>query len=149
MFKYIEERLRSEIDAGRISIVTDVEPWFDRIGSRFPTGINRIAWEKVANKAQVEVFSETRAVNSDELEVILGRHRSTIIEWFDRKGVDLDSEVVWLGDDTDVGLRMQVKVLVQYFPVLFSLPQHSYVLPLVGTWCMNYVMEGELFFGSK
>jgi hypothetical protein len=66
--------------------------------------------------------------------------------WLRDEGILTGEEVVWVGDSTDFGLCMTAATLLECFPRLFSLPQHSYALPRDGSWCLNYVMEGELFF---
>ena len=42
---------------------------------------------------------------------------------------------------------MTIGTLLECFPEIFALPQHTYVLPETGSWCLNYTMEGQLFFG--
>jgi hypothetical protein len=79
---------------------------------------------------------------------MLAEHKMAVKSWFDEAGVESAAHVVWIGDNTDIALEMSAEALLEFFPVLFSFPQHSYVLPADGAWCLNYVLEGELFFAK-
>jgi hypothetical protein len=149
LFTYIKDRLARQINSGEVRVIVDTNEWYDRLARAFPTGINRIAWEQVASKKHVEVFSGARATSSDEVEEMLATHREMIARWFIEMGIEQNSEVVWVGDDSDCGLRMSLRMFLSHFPLLFSMPQHSYVLSDRGDWCLNYTMEGELFFGMN
>jgi len=146
VFSYVEAALQREIPSGSM-IAIDPEPWFDAINARFPVGMNRIAWEKVARKDWIAVLASPRQIASDELERLLAIQRSTVEKWLLEANVALDSDVGWIGDSADKGLRMKCDLMLDRFPLLMSFPQHSYVLPVSADWCLNYVMEGDLFFG--
>jgi hypothetical protein len=148
MFTYLKEELAAPLASGAISVRVDVDAVFGIIGKHFPIGLNRIAWEKAAPKRRLEILSEPREIESGELCSILAAYKETIREWFAEEGIDPANRALWVGDDTDVALAMTTETLVEYFPVLFSFPQHSYALPEGGTWCLNYVMEGELLFAQ-
>lgn len=148
MFEYLREELESELRSGRVSVAGDPDQFFALLGKRFPVGLNRIAWEKVSNRRSVEVLPEPRAISSDELRTLLVPCRDDVQSWLD--DVELEEtgdQVVWIGDSTDAALAMSKSALLEFFPILFSFPQHSYALPRDASWCLNYVMEGELFFG--
>ena len=147
MLHYVQEELGEELSSGRLSILRDSGPLFGLLGKRFPIGLNRIAWERVKEKQLIEVLPEPRQIASHELRALLAEHQATVRQWLEDEGVSKDARVIWLGDMTDAALEMSRDDLVEFFPVLFSFPQHSYVLPRDGCWCLNYVMEGELFFG--
>jgi hypothetical protein len=149
VLEYIEQRLKPQIANGEVRLICDADQWFARIADAFPMGINRIAWEQVASRRHLAIFSEPRAISSDELEGRLETHRTAIEGWFAEISLDMDTEVIWLGDDSDCGLRMSLGVFLRHFPPLLSLPQHSYVVSDEGDWCLNYTMEGDLFFGTR
>ena len=148
MLEYIKEELAAELISGRLSIVNDPDALFARLGERFPIGLNRISWEKVAIRQRIEVVPVPRPIASDELRVMLSQHKADVQRWLDQAGVEPRTQVFWIGDSTDAALAMSRQDLVEFFPVLFSFPQHSYALPDDGSWVLNYVMEGELFFAE-
>ena len=111
-------------------------------------GLDRIAWDKVATKRSADVLPQPMQVSSDDLQARLSEHRGRVRRWFAEAGVEPTQPVVWLGDMTDIALQLSSGDLLDLFPVLFSLPQHSYALPPDASWCLNYVMEGELFFAQ-
>jgi len=59
----------------------------------------------------------------------------------------METEVLFMGDSVSFVLRMTLMTLSQYSPNLFSYPQHVYVIPEGGEWCMSYTFEDDLFFG--
>jgi len=144
MFEYIQDELGEELSSGRLIATPDSEPFFFLLGGQFPIGHHRIAWEKVKDKHCAEVLAQPRMIGSDELREMLLRYREVVRGWL--SGIDSESRVVWIGDMTEPALEMSKHDLLAHFHVLFSFPQHSYALPRDASWCLNYVMEGELFF---
>lgn len=144
ILKIVEVDLR----AGLASTVEDVNPLFRTIERSFPTTGNRISWDGLSDVRRADVFpARSGGRHASEVQRRLEAHRATLAGWLESAGVAADVEVVWLGDDTSMGLRMPLGLLLDRFPALFSLPQHSYVVPIDGIWCLNYVMEGALYFG--
>lgn len=146
LFECIQEELKSEVESGRISVVPDPAPFFGVLGRRFPIGMNRIAWEKVREMHRVDVLAQPREIASEELRTLFVSHSAAVRSWLDAAEVAPLSRVIWVGDMTDVALEMSRERLLGLLPILFSLPQHSYALPPDGSWCLNYVMEGALYF---
>jgi len=143
----IQELIAAWLASGTIRPFDDGQPVFDTIERQFPIGLNRIAWEKVSSKQREEIFPvASGGKQPEDVERRLGACRERVASWLRTDGVALDAEIVWVGDNTDGGLSMTVETMLACFPKLFSLPQHAYVLPLDGAWCLNYVMEGELFY---
>lgn len=128
--------------------VNDSRPFFDLLEKRYPIGLNRIAWEKHSGTARDEVFTgDESQKSSDEVRDALSARQQMVREWFDSAQVPMEASVTWFGDNTDLALEMPVARLLELFPGLFSFPQHGYALGENGDWCLNYTMEGELFFG--
>ncbi len=148
MFHLIQSDLDPQIRSGELIIVPDTGPFFDVLAERFPIGLNRISWEELNKKKHIDVIARPREITSDELRSLLSAHRALIRHWLDSEAIAQNTEVMWIGDDTEVGLKMTRETLLDLFPVLFSFPQHSYALPADGAWCLNYIMEGELFFAA-
>jgi len=149
MFCDLEEALKDEIGAGHIAVVPDVTAAFGALDAKFPTRPSRIAWERIGDRQEIDVLSSPRTISSDELQAELAAHRASVESWFVSLGIDAETEVMWLGDMCDSGFRMPLAVFFEHFELLFSMPQHSYVLPDDARWCLNYVMEGQLFFGMS
>ena len=145
----IRETVKPWIEKGEVREFPDTQPVFDTVERQFPSGLNRIAWEKVRAKQYEEIFAvATGGKKTDEIDARLAARRERVREWFRNEQIPTNAEVVWVGDSTDFGLVMTVEALLECFPKLFALPQHSYALPRDGSWCLNYVMEGELFFAK-
>lgn len=142
----IRELVANELKDGHVVEFADTEPVFDLVDEGFPLGINRIAWEKIKDKKYAEIFPvATGGKKTDEVEARLVLRQEEVRGWVRSLSISLDEKVSWVGDSTDIGLTMSLNTLLNIFPRLFSLPQHSYVFPREGSWCINYVMEGELF----
>lgn len=147
MLEYIEEDFAAEIEAGVFLLIDDTDSFFQKIGERFPIGLNRIAWDQIPKKQHIEIRPlESGSIAAEEVEKKLANQRQVVAEWLESEDVSRDEMVYWVGDDTSAALRMSVESLLRYFPGLFSFGQHSYVVPENASWCLNYVMEGELFF---
>jgi hypothetical protein len=140
------EQLGDEIAAGRIVRIAS-DPWFELIESNFPVGLNRIMWDRVKLKQVIDVLPSPRTISSDELRALISDRLSEVKDWLARARVSPTQSLIWIGDDSADGLRMDVPALLEHLPYLMSFPQHSYVLPENGAWCLNYVMEGQLVFG--
>lgn len=123
--------------------------FYDAISERFPIGMNRIEWQNVRLKEQIDILPEPREISAEELQGLLTQHMPTVRRWLDQAGVGPSDDVFWTGDMCDPALKMTAQLLVELFPVLFSFSQHSYALPEDASWCLNYVMEGELFFAKS
>ena len=143
-FDFVRERLAREIAAGELRPVTDLEAPIDAINAAYPMGFNRIAWDEIRTKKQLIL---PRASEAQEIEDRLSSTRTEVASWFEEYGIDARQEVVWFGDADEEGLSMSVEALIRWYPVLFSFPQHSYVVPSDASWCFNYLMEGELYLG--
>lgn len=147
MLNYIKTDFAPEILSGVFEITDDTDAIFMAMGMRFPIRMNRIAWEQISPKEHIEVRPlGSGALTGRELEDKLASFSDAVSAWFNRNGIAVDATVYWVGDDTNGVLRMTLNSMMQYFPQLFSFGQHSYVAPENGDWCLNYVMEGEMFF---
>lgn len=144
----ILESVDAELKAGLVFTVDNVAPYIQAIERGFPMAMNRIAWEKRPDAQKLEVFPvRSGERHANEVERRLESLRGDVVKWLAQ--IEPSIEVVWIGDDTDIGLKMPLGCLLDRFPALFALPQHSYVVPTDGSWCLNYVMEGELFYARS
>lgn len=136
------------IGAGNVRVEEGNQKYFDLLERRYPIGFNRIEWRGVGGHSEASVLPVDQHVISYAQHVrVLSAYRKVLKGWFDKNGIGMDDRVVCVGDDTDVSLRMTIGTLLECFPELFAIPQHSYVFPEGGSWCLNYTMEGQLFFG--
>lgn len=141
--------LADEREGGTVLVLQNAEPGFDLIEKRFPVGMGRIAWDKIANKRSLEVFPlDAGERDASEVAAKLEGVRERVAVWLAEAGVAPDERVIWVGDETDIGVETNAECALKHFAALFSLPQHAYLLGKDRAWCLNYVMEGELFFAS-
>ena len=107
---------------------------------------HRIDWEYVGEHKFEDVLgiADGRAISFIEQIEKLGLIRNHL-EKLVSGGVD--EKIVWIGDGCDLRLAMKKETFLDCYPILFASPQHSYVLPLSCDWCLNYTMEGHLYFG--
>jgi hypothetical protein len=143
------EGLKSCIEKGQIQVEGESDKYYRLIGSKFPIGLNRIDWRGVGEHLTFDVLPVLNEGIPREVERIkLTDCRHVIRGWFDSAGICLQEEIIWTGDETKVSLHMNIETLLEVYPRLFNCPQHHYVLPLTGEWCLNYAMEGQLYFGK-
>ena len=144
------KELQKWLLAGRIEVEATNGAHFAMIEKNYPISVNRTDWSKV-NHCRVAQFRQSFAtqVDIDELRVALGEFRETLAVWLNDLGISKSDYVVYVGDDSDIALRMSVETFLECFPIVFEQPQHGYVLPDDGHWCLNYTMESELFLGKS
>lgn len=142
------EELKPWINAGQVRIEPESNKYYQLLASKYPIGVNRIDWRGVRNYLVFDVLPADKGVTTgEEEETMLAKHRNILLDWFHTNGISLRECVVWTGDSTNVSLHMTIETLLKLYPHLFSWPQHHYVFPETGEWCLNYTMEGQLFFG--
>lgn len=142
-------QLNELIEEGRLRKEPQTSAWYDALEVAFPMGLNRIDWEKVRDRRELLVLQAPREIHAEELQAVLRQHRREVQAWLAEVVGSFEDEVIWIGDMTDFGIRLSASELIQQFAVLFSWPQHSYVMPTSGSiWCLNYTMEGWLYFGA-
>lgn len=139
------------IETGAIKVERENNQYFALIESKYPVCVNRIEWLWVQNHISGDVFpaevSDT-GITGEEKEAKLCDWKNTIDKWLTSYGVKHSDEIILVGDGGNATFRMSIAVLLDCYPLLFSLPQHTYVLPADAAWCLNYTMEGQLFLGK-
>ncbi len=139
--------LSTLIEGGHIHVIADHRPWFDGVSDMYPFDRNRIDWRRTADMVTCDVVPVDAVMADEELQVLLEEHCDLVALWFQNRGISQRQRVVWLGDGSDLVLGMELCTFMKCFAFLLSWPQHCYVVPLNRTWCLNYTMEGQLFFG--
>lgn len=135
--------------SGKIRFRRSNQEFFDLLEQCYPIGQNRIDWRGVRPHSVLHVISNRHvSIEFEDHIRILTSFRAAISGWILDRGIDGFEHIVWIGDGCDLSLLMTVSTFLECFPVLFSWPQHHYVLFSQGKWCLNYTMEGQLFFGG-
>ncbi len=139
----------------KIVIYQTSDSWFDLLNARFPkTIIGALAWEEVPGHqscGDVVPIIPPEGINGEE---VVQRNASKIAEFLERfaanGGIGHSDQVVIIGDGvTEVALGMSFETLFKVFMVLFSYPQHTYVLTSDGVWCFVFTFEFFMHFGKS
>jgi hypothetical protein len=145
----VTRELQRWIETGEVECDRNSSRYF-RVLEQYPIGVNRIDWSAVREPRVLDVLPCDRDLTTGaEHEARLLECRETLLHWFAAAGIAGPLRVVWVGDGCDTALRMNVDTLLQLYPSLFSWPQNHYVLPESGAWCLNYSIEGQLFWGRS
>ena len=140
---YDEEFISILESCGIQTGVENQEYWFDVLEDMFPIGLNRIAWQKVGVQEMLHIGS-TSENKAEAKEKVLNFMNSK----FKQNNVCEDEGVIVLSDGAlEDTYTVKVSDLKQIFEHIFFLPQHTYVIPKNGQWCLNYTFEDDLFFG--
>jgi hypothetical protein len=134
---------------GKIVVSRGNQRYFDLLEARYPIGLNRIEWRGVQPHETVDVLPSQDRVTvqaSDEL-TRLRDSRSVVEAWLLKSSTSPNDPLLWIGDAGDLNLETKPSVFLECFPQLFASGQHSYVFPPSCDWCINYTMEGQLFWG--
>jgi hypothetical protein len=143
------ESVRPWIAAGEVKVMSGNQRYFDLLESSYPIGLNRIDWRGVKPHEAYDVLrsQERQVVQADDELLLLENARSTIDAWLSIAIASESDHVIWIGDACDLAIETSRQVLLECYLPLFSSGQHSYVIPPDGKWCINYTIEGELFWG--
>ncbi len=143
-----EEMTRAFVEAGIAKAVT-AQPFFDLLETWFPIGFNRIRWDMVEQHRLVKVLPEPRSIAPDELRAVLEKFVPLVRTWVGESETGDHERVTWIGDSTDTGLDMPLDTAIFALPELMAMAEHTYILCPARQWCLNYVTEGTLYFGSR
>ena len=140
---YDEEFISTLKKLGLQIVVENQESWFEVLENMFPIGLNRIAWQKVSESEMLHIgsISENKA---EAKEKVLNFMTSK----FRQNNVCEDEQIMVLSDGAlENTYSVKASDLKEVFEHIFFLPQHTYVIPKNGQWCLNYTFEDDLFFG--
>jgi hypothetical protein len=142
--------LEALLRSGAIRKTDELDRFAMLINQRFPFVLNRIDWTKVPAHlllpAKARIGDEARdpdryfARRASEF-------RGVIEDAAKQYKIGMETEVLFMGDSISFVLRMKLTTLAEQSPKVFSYPQHVYVMPESGDWCINYTFEDDLFFG--
>ena len=144
----ILQQLSGMIADGKIVVSQGNQVVFDLMETKFPIGLNRIDWEHVTETTFIDVLNlgDGQEIGYDEQIEKLNVIRKQLGQIIPNVPEDA---IKWIGDDCDLILTMDKNTFLSIYPILFSSPQHSYVLSSGCDWCLNYTMEGHLYFGRS
>jgi len=142
------DNLREEIGLEHILLLQEGERWHE-LARHYPfSEFSRLMWEYVED---AEVYSKLAAEpsNSSTREYLLGDPSD--IEGFLREKIGhtpiCHEPVLWLGDDVNYCLQMTGEVFLRCWERILCWPMHHYLVPLNLSWCLNFTMESDLYFG--
>ena len=140
----MEDDFLKEIEAvdveGDIHLLQDTQAYDDIIQERFRWDMGRIQWPYMPE----ELWEMKRADDEDREGSI--RHFLASVQ--PRLHIADDCPIIFLGDNMDAtALHMTWETLLAHCGVLFSWPQHHFVIPRDGAWCFNYTFADYMFFG--
>lgn len=137
----IESKLKSCYTTDLIRVKRNSIDEFELIERLYPIGQNRIEWGDVK-------YTISKKVDlSDEINA-----KVQILSFLQevKEVLNVSDEILILvfGDEAIENVyEMPFYILESNVIDFFGLPQHTYVIPLNGSWCINYTFEDELFFG--
>jgi len=133
------EFLTEDYDKGIVKYIEDNKPFFERIINSFPLGFHRIDWDRLTH---MEILiKQSYPNNKEEIE------KSVKWIFFKEKIKDETDVIICFDGYTKGALLMPVKTFVEHCSEILTTTQHSYVIPSIGNWCLNYTMEDYLYFG--
>ena len=141
--------LAASIDSGLVEIDEGWAPYFKSLSRSWPIVDISIDWSAVPEHRHLPP-PEGRESRNSTLE-----EPATDLRWFwDRARrelrIDDDAEICVLGDmNVDFVMRMSAGVLSRHLVDIFSIPMHWYVLPEDMSWCFNYKIQDDVYFGRR
>lgn len=139
------------VSTGAILLRAD-EGWWQLLRSKYPAGIGMLDWAAVPGHR-----SNYSAVTHIPVEGIHGsvpvlQHVDEIAnflrEFASAANMSASDTIIVLGDGiSQQALEMSFDTLLEVFPVLFSYPEHIYLITTDAQWCFAYTFEFEMHFG--
>jgi len=128
------------IEKDLLEVFEDTELFFELIRQNYPICGSKIDWTMALGVVK-EVTSDDyflrdcllfveRLIASDE--------------------IAQTEEVVLLGDSAmDFSVVTKVGCLAESLKYVLEMPQHTYIVPLTGEWCIAFTMENMMTFGRS
>lgn len=138
-------QLAPAIVAGRVVVHDSDDRWVSALRRTFPVSTSGVRWEALPN-VRHRAPEDPRVPIPDKADAL----RGFLLEFGSAAGLGQDDRCVVFGDGaTEIALELPFRDLLELFPLLFSLPQASYVLTPDATWCFAFTFEEEMYFGAS
>lgn len=143
----IIELLNNAVKNEEMKYRNDSSLYFKLLMGRYPISNNRIDWKKVPDRISLYPTNEQQTSSFD-----MQGHLEKVDHFFKKVVKKMipssDDNVVLIGDGAiDGAYLMNLSVLEKYLCFICMISQHSYIMPSDGSWCLNYSMEDDLYFG--
>jgi hypothetical protein len=138
---FLEELERKHADDQRVRRCGAPERYFRLLEQRFPLAGSKIDWTRVPRSIVVEA-------DPQDADSQLRHATSLLLDVTAAEGIADERVVVVIGDSAmEDAVSLPLAVLRAAMPAFLALPQHLYVLPEDGSWCLSFTMEGDVAFG--
>jgi hypothetical protein len=141
------QHLQTEHRAGRLVADPNADMHFERLWSVFPPGICTIAWHEVPGVRRDQGPATMCRPGSDIKPPPQQARVERFLHHFASDArLGLDRQVIVMGDALDHAFLMPFGLLLANAVLLFSFPQHCYVVPSDFSWCLSYTFEDEMYY---
>lgn len=131
--------LTDDYEKGYVQYINDSHQYFVVIMQKYPISSYRINWNDIQHISFH--ISEKYPLSKHEI-------KKNIECIFNENGINEQENIYVLFDGYIEGcLYMTVREFYTHCTELLTFPQHTYVIPKDASWCLNYTMEHDLFFG--
>lgn len=131
--------LSTELEKGIVTYLDDSHSLFQAIMTNYPITFNRIDWDLIPHESYH--IEEKYPDNKEVISLIV----SGIVR---EEGLDMTQQVkVCFDGYTSGALSMPLTLFLKHAAEIFTIPQHTYVLPQDVSWCLNYTFENFIYFG--
>ena len=111
--------------------------YMDLVEKQFSFYGSKINWEKTINHVGASYNDETLI---SEASAFVNKLRETVLV--------REEKVIYIGDGlTSLVYTFDLSNLPKMLPILLSIPQHHYFLPVDCTWCICIAIENSFDFG--
>jgi hypothetical protein len=131
--------LRDEIASGDVEILRDQRYYQDILLASFPN-YGRIDWTAVPGASFLDVGRSCENWPEPTYSLL-----KSLIESGEVHSGDV---VIYTGDSCENDFLMLVSTFLKCCTRIVMIPDHHYLYPLTGEWCLNCTFEGYLYFGK-
>lgn len=141
------QHLRTEVGSGRLVAEMNSEMYFEKLWSVFPSGVATIAWHEVPgvreDHATVTMCGPGAEIKPPPEQARIERF---LHQFASDARLSMDSQVIIIGDMLHCAFLMPFGLLLANAVLLFSFPQHCYVVPHDFSWCFSYTFEDDMYY---
>jgi hypothetical protein len=139
------DQLAPAIHAGRVVVHDSDDPWVSSLRRMFPVRTSGVRWEELPD-ARSRTAEIPRVPMPEKVDAL----RGFLLEFGSAAGLGPEDRCVVFGDGaTEVAFELPFRNLLELFPLLFSLPQTTYVLTPDASWCFAFTFEEDMYFARS